>query len=111
VALAWQAVNVDTDADDVWFQGDPAEAFALPSLVELLERPAWHARAACRGQGPDAFFVERGESSQPAKELCDGCEVRAECLSDALEVPVAADAGIWGGLSARQRRLARRSAA
>lgn len=36
------------------------EGADLPTLDELLHRPAWHARAACAGQGTDAFYPERG---------------------------------------------------
>ena len=46
------------------------EPYSSRALAELLEasgwrleggevrRPAWHAQAACRGVGPEAFFVE-----------------------------------------------------
>jgi hypothetical protein len=52
-------------------------------LRSLLARPAWHERAACRGVGTDVFYVERGGSTDPAKALCDGCTVWAECLAAA----------------------------
>ena len=38
----------------------------------------------CRRQGTDAFFPEQGESTETAKAICDGCEVRSQCLSAAL---------------------------
>ena len=74
------------------------------TLEEFLNRPAWHARAACRRMGTDTFFPVRGESSDPAKAVCEGCEVRTECLSEALELSDAV--GIWGGASERGRREA-----
>jgi WhiB family redox-sensing transcriptional regulator len=77
-------------------------------LAELISRPAWHERAACRGADPDLFFPHRGESSEPAKGICDRCEVRSDCLSSALEHSDAQ--GIWGGLSERGRRVLRRTA-
>lgn len=78
-------------------------------VAQLISRPAWHRRAACRGMGTDAFFPNRGESSAAAVAVCEGCEVRSECLDAALE---RADThGVWAGTSARGRRVLRRGAA
>jgi WhiB family redox-sensing transcriptional regulator len=80
-----------------------------PSLIGVLfQRPAWMAKAACRGADRDLFFPHRGESTEPAKAIGEGCEVRSECLSAALEYPDTQ--GIWGGLSDRGRRVLRRVA-
>lgn len=75
--------------------------------VDLL-RPAWHARAACRGQGAERFFLARGEHVGPAKAICSGCPVRAECLEAALADPWLA--GVWAGTSARERERMRKAA-
>jgi hypothetical protein len=75
-----------------------------PDVLELLERPAWHQRAACRGVGPDAFFPERGESLEPARDHCRRCSVTVECAA----AGAGEDAGIWAGESGRQRRIERR---
>jgi hypothetical protein len=76
-----------------------------PDVLELLERPEWHQRAACRGVGPDAFFPEKGQSLEPAREHCRRCPVRVECVAaGAHEVD-----GIWAGLSGKQRRAIRRA--
>jgi WhiB family redox-sensing transcriptional regulator len=78
-------------------------------LAEICNRPAWHRRAACRGQGTEAFFPARGEKTDAAKAICGGCEVRAQCLEDAM---AHGDRhGIWGGLSVRGRRVLRRGRA
>lgn len=69
------------------------------TIDELLHRPEWHSRAACRGQGPESFFPERGQSTAPAKALCDVCPVQTECLGAGL----VEEAGIWGGLAPRPR--------
>jgi WhiB family redox-sensing transcriptional regulator len=77
-------------------------------LAELIGRPSWQDRAACRGQGTDDHFPVRGESTIAAKAVCAGCVVRSECLSYAL-----ADSnlvGIWGGTSERERRQMRQDA-
>ena len=68
----------------------------------LFERPAWHAQAACRGMDRAIFFPERGarNSGQEAKAVCAACPVTAECG----EAGARESSGIWGGMSARQRR-------
>jgi WhiB family redox-sensing transcriptional regulator len=48
------------------------------------------------------FFPERGESAARAKSVCAGCSVREPCLEFALSTNVSA--GVWGGLSGRERR-------
>jgi WhiB family redox-sensing transcriptional regulator len=76
------------------------------SLDEVVARPAWHQRAACRGQGTASFFPSPGDSLNAARAFCRRCDVQAECLAAAL-----ADAGLqgfWGGTSERERRLIRR---
>jgi hypothetical protein len=35
-------------------------------LAELVNRPAWHRQAACRGVDPELFFPERGQATRPA---------------------------------------------
>jgi hypothetical protein len=71
------------------------------------QRPAWHAQAACRGQGPDAWFPARGEDYRPALAACAGCPVAAECA----RAGAGEQDGIWAGQSPRARRRARRTAA
>jgi WhiB family transcriptional regulator, redox-sensing transcriptional regulator len=63
----------------------------------------WTARAAC-GNGkaaPDALFVE-GAAQREARSVCGACDVRLECLADALDSR--ADFGVWGGMTERERR-------
>jgi WhiB family transcriptional regulator, redox-sensing transcriptional regulator len=65
----------------------------------------------CRDR-PELFFpedVDRRESmaqrmlySKMAKELCQSCPIRLVCLEYALAANE--DYGIWGGLSAKQRK-------
>jgi len=75
-------------------------------LAELVNRPAWHADAACRGADPALFFPARGEG-RPFVGLayCEDCSVRSQCLAAALEVP---STGVWGGATVRGRRVLRR---
>lgn len=77
------------------------------TVADLLTsmRPAWHRRVACCGVGPSVFFIERGATTGPAKALCDGCPVAAEC-----EAAGQGEAhGIWAGQSPRGRRSVRSS--
>jgi WhiB family redox-sensing transcriptional regulator len=67
---------------------------------------AWMLEARCLDADPEAFFPEKGGSTREAKRICAACPVRDECLDYAL----ANDErfGIWGGLSERERRRAKR---
>ena len=75
---------------------------AARQAARLGQRPAWHDLARCAETDPEMFFPEKGESVRPAKRVCAGCEVRAECLQDALDR--GERFGVWGGLSERERR-------
>jgi hypothetical protein len=48
------------------------------------------------------FFPGRGESAEPARQICAGCPVRQPCLDYALSHAITH--GIWGGLTERDRR-------
>jgi len=73
------------------------------------EDNSWQAAANCLGVDPDLFFPERGASTKEAKAVCQGCEVRGDCLEYALVN--GEKFGIWGGLSERERRRIRRQRA
>lgn len=62
----------------------------------------WRRMAPCTGSNQDVFFPERGASTREAKEMCDECLVRIECLEDAIAHNERF--GIWGGLPERARR-------
>lgn len=67
-------------------------------LPELLPRPEWHERAACRGKS-HLFFPEPGSDTSEALALCSGCPVRWQCRGHAATV--GEEYGIWGGRPAR----------
>jgi WhiB family redox-sensing transcriptional regulator len=79
-------------------------------LAQLVNRPAWHRQANCRGADPDLFFPEPG-THRPVEALayCEDCSVRSQCLASALEA--ASTEGVWGGTSGRDRKGLRRSVA
>ncbi len=49
----------------------------------------------------DDLFVKGAEQNR-AKLVCNGCSVRAECLSEALDNQI--EWGVWGGMTERERR-------
>lgn len=71
----------------------------------------WQERAACRGPESVLFFppalpesrVERDAREARAKQICDECHVRTECLQYSLRIRE--PHGIWGGLNEAERRL------
>lgn len=73
-----------------------------------LDYPSWTASAVCAQTDPAAYFPEKGSSSVKAKQLCRTvCPVREQCLEYALdfERPNPSSAhGIYGGMSARERK-------
>lgn len=67
----------------------------------------WRSRAACLEEDPALFFPIG--SSTPAllqiaeaKDICRCCRIAGNCLRWAIESRQ--DAGVWGGLSADDRR-------
>lgn len=75
----------------------------------------WRALAACRDLDPELFFPVGTPGSPayeamaaPARAVCAGCPVAAECLDEALAT---GSEGIWGGFDEAGRRALRASAA
>lgn len=62
----------------------------------------WQADAACRTADPEIFFIHQGESAAPAKAICATCPVIEACRDFALTNRERV--GIWGGMSAHERR-------
>ena len=68
----------------------------------------WRDKAACRDHDPELFWpiTETGPAAQRqierAKAVCGSCSVRKDCGEHA------GSDGVWGGLSADERRNARR---
>ena len=72
---------------------------------------SWYEQAACRGSDPGPWFPQqekqggdrmRTAATARARAICARCPVRGECLATAVR-----DGerwGIWGGLSAYERR-------
>lgn len=85
----------------------PAELLALfAPRGDPDELDEWQDRAICATIDPEIFFPEKGGSTREAKQVCQGCDVRHECLRQALDKDERF--GIWGGLSERERRRLKR---
>lgn len=86
------------------------EGDLLDPLDLVAPRPSWHTHAACRGQGPGRWFLDRGQPARPALDVCQTCAVRRECLDAALSLPPGDDlSGIWGGTTPNQRKALRKA--
>jgi WhiB family redox-sensing transcriptional regulator len=74
----------------------------------------WRSNAVCRDTDPELFFPV-GTTGQAllqlskAKETCDQCTVKVECLQFAIDTNQ--DSGVWGGTSEDERRAIRRQIA
>lgn len=90
----------------------------IPS-IPLPSRPAWHAEAACRGMGPDAFYsVDRDDDRRTlgdesdiahfkrAKAICESCPVQKPCADWGRKYE---KYGVWGGVSAAERKRQRKT--
>lgn len=79
----------------------------LPILLAGLttqssSEKSFYEDALCAQTHPEAFFPQKGHSSKAAKAMCARCEVITECLQLAIDNDE--EFGVWGGLSARERR-------
>ncbi len=70
-------------------------------MTTVNDDQSWVAKALCASYEPDALFVQ-GAPQRQVRMRCLQCEVRLECLADALESE--ANFGVWGGLTERERR-------
>jgi len=80
--------------------GRPSDTFSI--FGGLLEQPEWMAGAVCAETDPEMLFPDKGGSTREVKQICAGCDVRAECLRYALDKQERF--GVWGELSERERR-------
>lgn len=83
------------------------------ALVDILEaridENGWRRQAACAGRPVWMWFPSRGDARtlDAAKKVCGACFVRAECLAANMDQRD----GVYGGLSARERRDLREAVA
>lgn len=89
------------------------EGAALAALYAMMERPEWHARAACRGKGlgeTNPWYPTKDRNTRfniiYAQKICRDCPVRQECRDYAVDK--AEEFGIWAGIGKDARYQARR---
>jgi WhiB family redox-sensing transcriptional regulator len=91
---------------------DALLAAHLAGWLQAFERAnPWRADALCLEHPELNWFPVRGERVDQLRAICDRCLVQRECREYALEWDAQSLFGVWGGLSQRQRREARRSSA
>ncbi len=71
----------------------------------------WRDKSACKNVDPSMFFPGNGpgtmaEQTDAAKQVCETCAVRSQCLEFALRANQ--ETGVWGGTSEDERRKLRR---
>ena len=88
-----------------WLMTPEASATAV-TLEEMLRRPEWHQRAACKGVGPSDYVRGRGANYEAVRPLCEDCLVHQECLETALGDTDLV--GLWAGTTELERREIRR---
>lgn len=74
----------------------------LTTENRMPEGMEWMLQAKCRGVSATEFFPSDGSGVERAMRVCQGCDVRDECLEYALEQRI--EHGVWGGASERERR-------
>lgn len=101
--------SINEYADD--FEGE--EMSAAEDYYSLVNNQFGFTQdAACRGTGPDLFFLnedERGANHHKladARTICFTCKVQKECLDFALDNNIRS--GIWAGTTPLQRKALRR---
>jgi WhiB family transcriptional regulator, redox-sensing transcriptional regulator len=70
---------------------------------------AWKDDGACRGANPDLWFIKSPEFVDAARQICERCPVRRDCLEHALNTPE--EYGMWGGVTEQERRAIKRKRA
>lgn len=74
------------------------------SILIDLTHLTWQDQAACDGMDRELFFDDDDAYADQLRPICDSCPVRQACLDHAF---TNGEVGFWGGLTTRERRLAR----
>lgn len=75
---------------------------ALDLFLRALGDREWVERAECRDKGTDHFFLNRGQSPEPAFRMCRVCPVTDECK--AYADMTGTEDGIWAGVIRHSRK-------
>lgn len=100
---------IDEYQDD--YEGE--EMSAAEDYYSLVNNQfAFVEEAACRGAGPELFFLNEEEKTinimklAEARTICASCKVQKECLDFAMDNNI--KSGIWAGTTPLQRKGLRR---
>lgn len=83
-------------------------------MITELDDPHWRNKAACLGKDVNMFVAPKGRNDliQQALGICDGCDVKRQCLNYFLtNVSYEDDHGTVGGLTEKDRKALRRRGA
>lgn len=74
----------------------------------------WRDEAKCTSVNPEIFFIESASAAARAKSVCRRCDVKAQCLADALRdegnIGPGSRFGIFGEKDPQERaEIARRA--
>ena len=75
-------------------------------MILTREFVAWREHAACTGHAEYFFNDAKKTNVREAKKICAGCPVKQQCLEHGLTHD---EYGIWGGLTATERRVFKRN--
>lgn len=83
---------------------DLATKRKLALLDDFVNLPVTTGRESCLDEDPDLFFSEFPVDIAEAKDVCGSCPLINSCLEYAMKHE---NYGVWGGLSAEERYVAR----
>ena len=85
-------------------QLNPRRVIPYQDVVALRE---WSAFARCKGLPPEWFYDDsyKNGNNPKAMQICMECPVKNECAEWGMKYE---DHGVWGGMTAAQRKTRRR---
>jgi len=66
----------------------------------------WRDQSSCKGKQEFFFSDNKASLVREAKKICAECPVLQQCLAHGMKHD---EYGVWGGLTANERRMARRA--
>lgn len=92
-----------------WAPRMPESRPALQLLIPDSASPGWPGLA-CTREDPEIFFSDDPAVTHEAKQVCEGCPARQECLDwiVGVESRLGAHPGVYGGLTDDERAPLRR---
>lgn len=92
-------------AQDLIATDRSARIFDIAGRPIIDEDHRWQIYAECLGSDQKLFFPEKNASTKKAKEMCNRCTVREQCLQYAIDNHE--KIGVWAGVSDHTKRSKR----